>query len=205
MSIRQQLVRQFRQPEGVLGSLAGVIMSSRPSNVSRNQWTVDLLDLQPQDRVLEIGFGPGIGIQRAALLVSEGLVIGIDHSEVMLRQASKRNAAAIAQGRVELYLGTLENLPPYETPFTKVFSANVVQFWNDPVAEFRKLRSMLSVGGILASTYMPRNKNASNANGLAKAEEIAQQLRQAGFETAEIHELSMEPLCAYSVVATNDS
>jgi len=102
MSIRQQLVRQFRQPEGVLGSLAGVIMSSRPSNVSRNQWTVDLLDLQPQDRVLEIGFGPGIGIQRAALLVSEGLVIGIDHSEVMLRQASKRNAAAIAQGRVEL-------------------------------------------------------------------------------------------------------
>jgi len=80
-----------------------------------------------------------------------------------------------------------------------------VQFWNDPVAEFRKLRSMLSVGGVLASTYMPRNKNASNANGLAKAEEIAQQLRQAGFETAEIHELSMEPLCAYSVVATNDS
>jgi trans-aconitate methyltransferase len=204
MSIRQQLVRQFRRPEGMLGSLAGMIMSSRPSNVARNQWTVDLLDLQPQDRVLEIGFGPGLGIQRAALHVTEGLIVGIDHSDVMLRQASNRNAATIAAGKVKLFMGSLEDLPPGELPFTKIFSANVVQFWSDPVAEFKKLRSMLFSGGMLASTYMPRNKNASNAHGRAKAEEIAQQLREAAFDSVKINELSMQPLCAYSVVALND-
>jgi len=203
MTLRQQLVSQFRQPKGFLGGLAGMIMASRPSNVKRNQWTVDLLDLQPQDRVLEIGFGPGLAIQCAALLVNEGLVTGIDHSEVMLRQASKRNADAIAAGRLQLFLGSLENLPPYEKPFNKIFSANVVQFWNDPVAEFKKLRAMLAPGGLLASTYMPRNKNASNAHGRAKAEQIEQQLRQAGFESVEIKELDMHPLSAYSVVAKN--
>lgn len=180
-----------------------MIMSSRPSNVARNQWTVDLLDLQPQDNVLEIGFGPGLAIEGAALRVTEGLVTGVDHSEVMLRQASKRNADAIAAGRMQLFLGSLENLPPYETPFTKIFSANVVQFWSDPVEEFRKLRAMLAPGGLLISTYMPRNKNASNANGRAKAEEIEQQLHKAGFNSVEIKELSLQPLCAFSVVAKN--
>ncbi|GJM12230.1 MAG: hypothetical protein DHS20C12_06330 [Pseudohongiella sp.] len=204
MSLRQQIVEQFRQPQGVLGSLAGMIMSNRPSNVARNHWTVDLLDLQPQDRVLEIGFGPGLGIQRAALIATQGLVIGIDHSQVMLQQASKRNAAAISEGRVQLFLGSLENLPPYEEPFTNIFSANVVQFWDDPVTEFRKLRSMLCSGGKLVSTYMPRNKNASNVSGRAKSEEIEGQLRLAGFNSVQIRELNMEPLCAFSVVATNE-
>ena len=204
MSIRERLVSQFRQPRGLLGGLAGVVMASRSSNVARNQWTVDLLDIQPEDRVLEIGFGPGLAIQAAALRVTEGLVTGIDHSEVMLQQASTRNAAAIAAGQVQLLLGSLANLPPYEMPYNKIFSANVVQFWNDPVEEFRKLRSMLVPGGLLASTYMPRNKNASNANGRAKAEEIEQQLRQAGFKSVEIKELDMQPLKAYSVVAVNE-
>jgi len=204
MNVRQQLVRQFRQPEGMLGNLAGLIMANRPSNVARNQWTVDLLELQTNDRVLEIGFGPGIAIHCAAHLVTKGSIIGIDHSQVMLRQASRRNAAAIAEGRIQLYLGSLENLPPYEMPFTKIFSANVVQFWDKPIEEFRKLRSMLAPGGLLASTYMPRNRNASNDNGRAKAKVIEQQLRQAGFNTVNIRELKMQPLSAYCVVAVND-
>jgi ubiquinone/menaquinone biosynthesis C-methylase UbiE len=204
MSMRSHLVKQFRQPEGLLGALAGTIMARRPSNVARNQWTIDLLDLKSDDRVLEIGFGPGLAIEAASLEVTEGMVIGIDHSQVMLRQASKRNADAIAAGRVELYLGSLENLPPYEQPFTKIYSANVVQFWNEPIEEFRKLRSMLARGGLLASTYMPRNKDASNENGRAKAEEIKKQLLQVGFTAVHIRELSMQPLNAYSVLASHE-
>lgn len=203
MSFREQLVSQFRQPRGLLGTLAGKIMASRPSNVARNQWSVELLELQPNDRVLEIGFGPGLGIQGAAQQVTEGLVTGIDHSAVMLGQASKRNAEAIAAGRVQLFLGSLENLPPFEMPFTKIFSANVVQFWNEPVVEFSKLRSMLAPGGVLVSTYMPRNKNATNVHGRSKAEQIKKQLHLAGFESVAIRELSMQPLSAYSVVAVN--
>lgn len=202
MSFRRQLVSQFQQPMGVLGSLAGMIMANRPSNVKRNHWTVDLLNLQSDDRVLELGFGPGIAIQYAATKVTQGSITGVDHSEVMLRQASKRNAAAITKGRVELFLGSLGNLPQYDMPFTKIFSANVVQFWKEPIVEFRKLHSMLVDKGLLASTYMPRNKNASNEDGRVKAEEIQRQLRQAGFQSIQICELILQPVNAYSVLAT---
>lgn len=204
MNFRQQLVSQFRQPSGMLGNIAGIVMANRPSNVARNHWTVDLLKLQPNDRVLELGFGPGIAIQYAAPMVTEGSITGIDHSETMLRQASKRNASSMREGRVELFLGSLENLPPYEKPFTKIFSANVIQFWEEPDKEIRKLRSMLATRGLLASTYMPRNRNASNEFGRAKAEEFEQLLRRAKFNLVEIFELSIQPLNAYCVVATNE-
>jgi trans-aconitate methyltransferase len=201
MSLRSHIVSQFKQPSGILGHLAGFIMARRPSNRDRNLWTLELLELQPDDRLLEIGFGPGIAIEGAAKIITEGLICGIDHSPVMFRQASRRNARAIARGTVKLLLGTLENLPPPGQPFTKICSANVVQFWSDPVATFRRLHDMLAPGGVIASTYMPRTSHATAADALKKAEEIVGWLKQAGFTDIAIEEKPLRPVPAISVVA----
>ena len=105
-SLRSALVEQFGKPSGLLGRVAGFIMRVRPSNRERNLRTLALLDIQPADQVLEVGFGPGLAIERAAELASRGKVVGIDHSALMLREARLRNAKAIADGRVELLLGS---------------------------------------------------------------------------------------------------
>ena len=60
------LVSQFHRPHGFGGRVAGWVMANRGSNRERNIWAVGLLDVQAQDRVLEIGFGPGIAIQEFA-------------------------------------------------------------------------------------------------------------------------------------------
>ena len=52
---------------------------------------VALLDVQPQDHILEIGFGPGLVIRELARRATDGFVLGIDRSEVMVRQAAVRN------------------------------------------------------------------------------------------------------------------
>ena len=57
-SFRVWLVGQFGRPTSAWGHVAGWIMAHRVSNRRRNRWTVDLLDLRPGERVLEIGFGP---------------------------------------------------------------------------------------------------------------------------------------------------
>jgi ubiquinone/menaquinone biosynthesis C-methylase UbiE len=67
---------------------------------TRNTWVLSLLELQAEDRVLEVGFGPGTAIEHVARLATRGFVAGIDPSEVMLRQASGRNRNHIRQGRV---------------------------------------------------------------------------------------------------------
>ncbi len=89
------MVSQFHRPRGAAGWLAGREMALRPSNRQRNRWAVALLDVGPTDRVLEIGFGPGIAIREAARRATRGRVAGIDHSPEMVRQATRRNAAAV--------------------------------------------------------------------------------------------------------------
>jgi hypothetical protein len=53
---------QFHQPTGAVGHVVGWIMGRRSSNVARNRWAVQLLDVQPADRVIELGCGPGVAI-----------------------------------------------------------------------------------------------------------------------------------------------
>src|SRR5262245_30586618 len=92
MPINASIIRQFYRPAGLLGVVVGWIMASRDSNVERLQWTVSLLGIKDGDRVLELGFGPGVAIgMSAAAAGPKGRVVGIDHSTVMFAQATRRN------------------------------------------------------------------------------------------------------------------
>lgn len=95
----------FACPRGFLGAAIGYLMAW--THGWRNIWVLSLLDAKPDDRVLEIGFGPGTEIGLVARLAKRGLVAGIDPSEVMLRQASRRNRAYIREGQVELRLASM--------------------------------------------------------------------------------------------------
>jgi SAM-dependent methyltransferase len=90
---------QFGRPTGLSGHGGGLLMAHRSSNRRRNAWAVSLLDVRPDDCVLEIGFGPGLAIRELARLATEGHVCGIDHSELMLPRARRLNIEAIAAKR----------------------------------------------------------------------------------------------------------
>lgn len=45
-ALRRRAIEQFGNPHGLVGRLAGRIMASRSSNIERNRWAVDLLDLE---------------------------------------------------------------------------------------------------------------------------------------------------------------
>src|SRR6266568_5229436 len=100
-ALDRDVIGQGHHPRGAAGSVTGWEMAHRPSNRQRSGWVVSLLGVQPADQVLEIGFGPGLAVAELDR-AGAGHVYGIDHSAVMLRQASRRNAAAIRAGRVTL-------------------------------------------------------------------------------------------------------
>jgi ubiquinone/menaquinone biosynthesis C-methylase UbiE len=147
--------RQFSGPSGPLGSVAGRLMARL--NGPLNDWAVDLLELSPRDRVLEVGYGPGLAIQRLAARATEGLVVGVDHSELMRRQAARRNREALAAGRVELHVGSAERLPVPAASFTHALAVNSLQFWPDLPAALAELRRVLrSQGRLLLLLRMRR-------------------------------------------------
>jgi SAM-dependent methyltransferase len=110
MSVLSYVYTQFGRPRGVLGYVAGYVMAHRPSNVERNDWALSLLSIKPTDRVLEIGFGPGIAAAKSAARAAE--VVGVDRSPLMLRQATRRNKELIQRGKLRLMLGSVEALAP---------------------------------------------------------------------------------------------
>ncbi len=79
--------------------LVGKIM--RIYNKKAYEWTISLMDIKPSDHILEVGFGHGWGIQKVAELTPNGLVAGIDFSEIMVNQARKLNAKLIETGRID--------------------------------------------------------------------------------------------------------
>lgn len=115
---------QFGHPTGLGGRAAGLVMAHRSSNRRRNSWAVSLLDVRPDDRVLEIGLGPGLAIRELARHATEGCVCGIDHSELMLRRAKRLNAAGIERGVVDLRLASVDDVPAFEEPFDKILAGS---------------------------------------------------------------------------------
>jgi ubiquinone/menaquinone biosynthesis C-methylase UbiE len=199
--LRRAIVRQFGKPTGLAGRLVGRVMATRPSNRERNRRTVELLAIQPDDRVLEIGFGPGLSIEMAARRATNGKVVGVDHSEVMLRQATSRNRPAIAAGRVELHLASADELPPLAEPFDKVMASNVHLFLDDAVATLRRWLAITRPGGCIAITHQSRKAAATDRDTTDAADRIAADLRTAGFTDVRIETLEMKPVNAACVLA----
>jgi SAM-dependent methyltransferase len=197
------LVRQGGHPRGVVGRITGWVMAHRSSNRQRNSWVVSLLNGQPTDRILEIGFGPGLAIAELSRRIGpSGHVYGIDHSDVMLRQATKRNAASIQAGRVTLTLGSVEHLPSaLDGPFDVIFAVNSLGFWPAPAERLADLRRRLRPGGRIAIASQPRCPGATRSTSLHAAGEITNLLQAAGFTRTRTEILDLNPpvVCVLAV------
>ena len=197
------IVRQFGHPRGAAGNVAGWVMAHRPSNRRRNRWVVALLDVQPADRVLEVGFGPGLAIAELTRRIGDrGHVYGIDRSDVMLRHATRRNAAAIEARQVTLTRGTVEQLPPgLDGPFDANLAVNSLGFWTAPAERLAGLRRRLTPGGRSAIASQPRCPGATRNTSLDAASEITDLLQAASFTQTRTEILDLDPpvVCVLTV------
>lgn len=199
---RRVLRAQFGRPAGVVGRLVGRIMATAPSNNERIRWTLGLLDIKPSDRVLEIGFGPGVAIELASELAVNGFVAGVDHSSVMLQQASRRNAARVRERRVALLEGTAERLPRFDGPFDKIFTINSIHFWSEPLRCLRKLREHLAPGGLIAVTLQPRSRSATDEMAGIIGHELVNDLERAGFSACRLETKPARPAAIVCAIGT---
>ena len=110
--------------------------------------TLAVLALGADDRLLEIGCGGGVLLERA--LRDAGSAKAIDHSAEMVALASERNAEAIAAGRLTVEQAEAERLPFADGEFTAAALTNVFVFLYEPERVLDELHRVLVSGGRLA-------------------------------------------------------
>lgn len=71
------LTNTFGHPCDILGRVGGFLIAG--SNRTAAAWLIDLLAIQPDDTVLEIGFGPGVAIERLSQIKEHHSLA--DHSD----------------------------------------------------------------------------------------------------------------------------
>lgn len=140
-------VHQFTEPNGTTGRAVGQILAR--FNRPLYELAVRELPAATEGRFLEIGFGPGVGLERLLTRYPDGTVAGIDPSSVMHEQAARRNRDGMATGRLELRRGTAAELPWPDGYFDGALALNNLLLWRPMEGSVGEVARVLRPDGTL--------------------------------------------------------
>jgi len=147
----------------------------------RIRWAVDLMDVRPDDNILEIGCGPGAGAELICERLQTGKLFAIDRSESGVDRTKRRCAKHVEAGRLTVRQIDLATLRVPVKRLTKVFAFNVNLFWvRDCADEVALLHDRVLPGGAVHLFYEAKMPELV-PNIVSKA---SQALSSAGFRVS---------------------
>ena len=149
----------------------------------RLRWAVDRLDVQPGDRVLELGCGHGVALTLIAERLTTGCVVGIDRSAKMVAAARARTAEHVAAGRVEVVDGAVHEADLGDRRFDKVLAVHFPPLLRGrPERDLALVRRHLAGHGALFAVVEPLDP----AQADAAADDLAGRLAAQDLAVAEV-------------------
>jgi ubiquinone/menaquinone biosynthesis C-methylase UbiE len=116
---------------------------------------VERLDIQPDQRVLEIGCGPGVAATYVCERLDGGSLTAIDRSPKMIAAATARNAAYVEAGAAQFLVATLEDLDLGDRRFDTIFAVRVGLVHREPERARSVAARWLAPGGRIVTLFDP--------------------------------------------------
>lgn len=184
--IKKFIATQFKKPSGLFGIFSSNIMIK--GNKANYEKLIKDLDLQPAYKLLEIGYGPGVGINMIAKACNSCIIHGIDFSKLMYKRARKYNKQYLDSNTMVLLYGDFLNAPFAGNEYDKIFCLNVVYFWNPLQEPFKRVLSLLKDGGAFHIYMASRDrlmKAPETVFNKYPVEEVVEVLKSVGFGNVE--------------------
>lgn len=116
------------------------------------RWRRFLVSRLSPDHGLVLDVATGTGSVAARIARRTGaLVVGLDHSEPMLREGARRLATADLSDRISLVAGHGERLPFPDRSFDSVTFTYLLRYVEDPEGTLAELVRVVRPGGVVAS------------------------------------------------------
>jgi arsenite methyltransferase len=143
------IARQLADPQGLFGRTVMVRLLNR-GNDELISGTLSALDLDPADRFLDVGFGGGAMIEKAARVIERGKLHGVDRSADVVAEGRRYLRDLLHAGQLELKRGDVQDLPFEDGAIDKLGTTNTVYFWDDLDAGLSECIRVLAPNGRLA-------------------------------------------------------
>ena len=145
---------QLRQPSGEHALEIGEKMNE--GNRLINLHTIEALQVQTNDKVVEVGMGNGFFVKEILAKSSSVQYIGCDYSESMVQEASKLNEAFVQNGKAIFHHTTADVLPLEDEVADIVFTVNTIYFWEHPNKVLAEFFRVLKPSGKLIIALRPK-------------------------------------------------
>jgi len=106
--------------------------------------TLELMNLEASDQVLDLGCGTGWLSRLIAGRVPQGSVVGVDLSDEMIGRAQKASAGL---ANMSFRVGGVDRIPAPGATFTKTISVESAYYWPDPAQGLCEISRVLRPGG----------------------------------------------------------
>jgi ubiquinone/menaquinone biosynthesis C-methylase UbiE len=145
------------------------------------------------EKILDVGVGNGY-LEKMLFGKSNLIISGIDISEDMIKNATKRNYVAVQQGRVVLALGDCCDLQFPDGTFDVVTSINTIYFWSDTIKGLSEIRRVLKDDGIFVNAvysqeWLKRAPYTKNGFKFFSKKDYVSDGKKAGFSDVIIEDI----------------
>jgi ubiquinone/menaquinone biosynthesis C-methylase UbiE len=168
---------------GASGVVIAVVMLAGRGAVSR--LVAGLAGVTPDDRVLDVGCGPGSAAREAARRGAE--VTGVDPAPLMLRVARYLSRGQVGE-KITFLEGTAEKLPAADQAVTVAWAISSAHHWADVPTGLRELGRVLRPGGrlLIVEQFSPTGTGHRGRHGFTRvqAAEVTAAAQSAGFVDA---------------------
>ena len=203
------MASQLRKPSGWP---IGWIMLSRLNHWNRemNRKSLATMEMQGNERVLELGCGGGQLLGMIADKISTGKVIGVDWSPLAIRFCKFKLRRFINQGKLDLICQNAVQIPLPDNSIDCICTVNTVYFWDKPEAVLAECSRVLKSGGriVLCNSVLSELSSEDYPPEYFRnhaVEEVSQRLRSLGFSNPVVHYDEDDHAKFYTLNATLDT
>jgi ubiquinone/menaquinone biosynthesis C-methylase UbiE len=136
----------FGNPNGIGGKISTKIMNI----INQKQYNTVLnnIQMEPNQSILDIGFGNGYLINKLLKQNIPIKIYGIEISNDMIGKVGNRNKKYINNGILKLFLENINKTSFENNKFDKIYTVNTIYFWQGLEKCFSEIKRIIKPDGI---------------------------------------------------------